>query len=273
MERRGRQISNHRVAFTLVELLVVIGIIAILASLLLPLLAHAKERGRRTICRNNLRQFALVIHLYAADHKDLLPPGYSDDGEAAVQRRADFAATLLNTIDSHVPILAHSTRSNLLQYASGNWRIFACPALGAPLSSPEGHSISLYGVALGYNYLGGHDNTPWAFSPTPWISPQKITDTPSLPLLTDLNTYNDFYRISIVPHTPTGSKIIGKTLGIGSIAAPFSPNEGYMNPANFGAAGGNIANLDTSVSWKPIRQMSIHAGSADPLNGGAMCLW
>ena len=53
-----------RNGFTLIELLVVIAIIAILAALLLPSLASAKERARRTNCKNHIKQFLTVAHLY-----------------------------------------------------------------------------------------------------------------------------------------------------------------------------------------------------------------
>lgn len=68
--------SRSRPGFTLVELLVVIGIIAILMSLLLPTLGRVKEQANRTACASNLRQLGIMVQLYATQHRDYVPLGY-----------------------------------------------------------------------------------------------------------------------------------------------------------------------------------------------------
>ena len=74
--------------FTLIELLVVIAIIAILAAILLPVLASAQEKGRRTSCLNNLHQLGLALNAYTVDNQDYLPwPNWGNDPSPPCRRR------------------------------------------------------------------------------------------------------------------------------------------------------------------------------------------
>jgi len=238
-------------AFTLIELLVVIAVIAILASLLLSALSTGKERARRARCLSNVRQIILAVHIYAGDNQESVPSGTSENS---------------NPEDSHIPVVSSTTRSNLIA-AGGNSRILECPGLRKPFGQPEGWYYPDYGYVLGYNYLGGHKDTPWPkfreFSG--WVSPQRVTDSPSLVLVTDLNDWSPGYAKSFAPHTRSGPVLVDDTSANDSAAGASSKE--------IGARGGNVGHLDGSVRWVPIQNMNSYRGSRLWGSGGCYAMW
>jgi len=248
---RLRQPRFGRVlAFTLIELLVVIAIIAILAALLLPALVGAKERSRRTACKNNLRQFAIAIHLYGGDANDILPSGASNKGP----------------LDDHLPVLSTATSNSIARYASE--RSMHCPSFIDYFRNrralPDERD---YGFVIGYNYHGGHINTPWPplVASNVWVSPQKLTETTNMVLLTDLNDWSPGYGRTFVPHGKGGAM-----LQAGDYA---NLDANGASSVDMGATGGNIGLLDGSVSWKSARKMDVYRGSQAWDNDGCWAMW
>src|ERR1700744_5419448 len=130
---------NKNRAFTLLELLVVIAIIAILESLLLPVLSRAKNQSHQTACLSNLRQVNLAIRFYAEDNQDSLPvlpiPNPYPNGVGAYYKQLVKGYLGLNGP------------------ASPSEKVFTCPS-DLVIGSQIGHAFSSY-TFNGYEVVTG----------------------------------------------------------------------------------------------------------------------
>jgi prepilin-type N-terminal cleavage/methylation domain-containing protein/prepilin-type processing-associated H-X9-DG protein len=141
-----RSTSKKR-GFTLIELLVVIAIIAILAAILFPVFARARENARRASCQSNLKQIGLGVMQYTQDYDEKMPGmfQYKGGGTSALYWWPD-------TLQPYVK----------------SYQLFVCPSDSAPLTYDYGRAVA------GHTYPAGFPN------PLIWsYATNAVTDPPA----------------------------------------------------------------------------------------------
>ncbi len=227
--------GNRRLpgGFTLIELLVVIAIIAILAALLLPALATAKERGKRTACLSNLRQVGVISTMYAGDFGDKLfaPLGPPFNPIA-------LALSMLPTLQGYgMVIKTNSSEQN---------NVWSCPERTyLPRQDPNDPTT----IAIGYQYYGGM---------TSWINPAGTFAKPPSPV--KLSTSNPRWCLAAESNCRSVNAISGFPANdVGWGADGYVPGEAVRvpHPASSGThpAGGNILFADSSANWVKFQSM------------------
>jgi prepilin-type N-terminal cleavage/methylation domain-containing protein/prepilin-type processing-associated H-X9-DG protein len=121
-----RGLRRRPAGFTLVELLVVIGIIALLISILLPALNRARASANSVACASNLKQIGLALNMYVAESKGSLPPGmaFTPTGDAY-----NWTSLLCAMIDKNKAVSNSLTEINASTggHSGGFRRVFQCP--------------------------------------------------------------------------------------------------------------------------------------------------
>ncbi len=144
------QVENRR-GFTLIELLVVIAIIAILAAILFPVFAQAREKARSTSCLSNFKQVALAHLMYVQDNDEKLAPFMWGPGDGGFSYNPATCFTWPQMVQPYVK----------------SWPLFRCPSdpyandaqsftnMGIGANDPQRHKEYAIGLNtnLGYNYM------------------------------------------------------------------------------------------------------------------------
>ncbi|MDB6065818.1 MAG: hypothetical protein JWR26_2026 [Pedosphaera sp.] len=114
-------------AFTLVELMVVIAVIAILAALLLPVLSRAKQKSQGVYCLNNGKQMMQAMVMYTSDNNDFFPPNPPDGNTMPGYNWCSGSAGKGQMDEFNPDLLKDPNRSLLARYIAGVTSVFHCP--------------------------------------------------------------------------------------------------------------------------------------------------
>ena len=143
-------VSQHKKSgFTLIELLVAIAIIAILAAILFPVFARARESARRSSCQSNLKQLSLAWMQYTQDYDERAVPA----GDVSVVGGSYYISSWHGAGTFGVDF--HSDRSPLWPYMK-NAQFTGCPSLNLTDTTSAAYGPTDYGYNLAY--IGGYGN-------------------------------------------------------------------------------------------------------------------
>jgi prepilin-type N-terminal cleavage/methylation domain-containing protein/prepilin-type processing-associated H-X9-DG protein len=245
--------------FTLIELLVVIAIIAILAAILLPVLAKAKDRAKSVQCLSNLRQWGLAQQIYAGENQDGIPSDGLDrnNGDTYPGNNMQFDThNWMNLLPelagdhnlSTYAVNAGSTatyNATVYPFPGGKGAIWQCPAAYMPVNDLK--QLSGGGIGGFFSYVMNID-LKRQFTTTPSSSPGGYMPFPQEPKLTTLRhpTYTVLMSEAVFNYAEGQS--VGYTSG--NYTYSVDPALRWRSfPARHGGTGANLVFVDGHVSF------------------------
>jgi len=203
----------NRRGFTIIELLGVVALIGILAAILLPSLAQARERARRASCAVNLSQLGMALRMYAEENQGALPWS-GGDGDATCLE--PFHGQYVN--DPHVFLCPSDPQGSS----------FEPPEDGSP-ELPRPSAVNVFGgYRTSYDYFGAYTHKPITLP-----SPERAI--PKIPIMWDL---------MLVSGIPTALLEDYRRGGLGAVWREVGTVTWNHVPG-----GGNVLWLDGSVTW------------------------
>jgi len=158
---------THRSGFTLIELLVVIAIIAILAAILFPVFAQAREKARQTSCLSNTKQLALGMMMYTSDYDESFPLSCGQLGSSSAGYAWQYNLPLPSSwppVQDARQFASTVSWANTTQPYIKNYQLHACPSgiiatsgaynYAAALATPAMSSYTYNGLLSSYNQAG-----------------------------------------------------------------------------------------------------------------------
>ena len=137
---------SRSVGFTLIELLVVIAIIAILAAILFPVFARAREKARQASCTSNVKQLMLAIMAYCQDYDERYP----NDPVAKVAGPGWYVVTTPWDARPGSPTIRGAYWASAIQPYIKNWQIYRCPTAGERMITTVNIEVP---ISYTYNFL------------------------------------------------------------------------------------------------------------------------
>ncbi len=250
----ARSCQSSRLGFTLIELLVVIAIIAILAAILFPAFARARENARRASCQSNLKQIGLGIMQYTQDYDEKYPPreqGNSDPLKAQSWRRVTFPYT--KSAQLYVcPSNTNASAGTPTSDDSQTWHMATLPA-GSPRFL---RSYSINGVNGGN--IGG-------------TAPSESGEAPGccgIPASASLAQVGSTAQTILVGEYGWFDNHINFNDGAapGSFNNPSFAFRGHLNQCNFLFCDGHVKAMKPFATGTPLNMWTIEEDGVGPAN-------